>query len=128
MGGGGGGFFFNDTATTEIYTLSLHDALPILVERVIEMRDIFKNDLESLNDNGKDKKKKKKNELEELENNPTKTSKLSDMTPHEVLPSIGVLFEKRNDAYLVIEYTEEIQEALKVSKKYHAKVVANGDE
>src|SRR3712207_8339906 len=25
-------FFFNDTATTEIYTLSLHDALPIFVE------------------------------------------------------------------------------------------------
>ena len=44
MGGGGGGggvggwgggwfFFFNDTATTEIYTLSLHDALPICGER-----------------------------------------------------------------------------------------------
>src|SRR3712207_8279924 len=26
-------FFFNDTATTEIYTLSLHDALPISVQR-----------------------------------------------------------------------------------------------
>src|SRR3712207_7601414 len=26
-------FFFNDTATTEIYTLSLHDALPISHER-----------------------------------------------------------------------------------------------
>src|SRR5256885_13051169 len=26
-------FFFNDTATTEIYTLSLHDALPILPGR-----------------------------------------------------------------------------------------------
>src|SRR2546430_13345508 len=25
-------FFFNDTATTEIYTLSLHDALPIYSE------------------------------------------------------------------------------------------------
>src|SRR3712207_9305199 len=25
-------FFFNDTATTEIYTLSLHDALPICAE------------------------------------------------------------------------------------------------
>ena len=25
-------FFFNDTATTEIYTLSLHDALPIWEE------------------------------------------------------------------------------------------------
>src|SRR2546427_9263982 len=27
-------FFFNDTATTEIYTLSLHDALPISVAQV----------------------------------------------------------------------------------------------
>src|SRR2546430_11283340 len=26
-------FFFNDTATTEIYTLSLHDALPICMRR-----------------------------------------------------------------------------------------------
>src|SRR2546430_3912661 len=26
-------FFFNDTATTEIYTLSLHDALPISAAR-----------------------------------------------------------------------------------------------
>src|SRR2546430_4811223 len=31
-------FFFNDTATTEIYTLSLHDALPISLE--LEMRDL----------------------------------------------------------------------------------------
>ena len=31
-GGGWGCFFFNDTATTEIYTLSLHDALPISTE------------------------------------------------------------------------------------------------
>src|SRR3712207_9216815 len=34
-------FFFNDTATTEIYTLSLHDALPIFttagVNRVLTM-------------------------------------------------------------------------------------------
>src|SRR5256885_13929959 len=29
-------FFFNDTATTEIYTLSLHDALPILVRPLSE--------------------------------------------------------------------------------------------
>ena len=34
-GSGGMCFFFNDTATTEIYTLSLHDALPI---SMIEMR------------------------------------------------------------------------------------------
>src|SRR2546425_9628580 len=30
-------FFFNDTATTEIYTLSLHDALPI--SKVVDVRD-----------------------------------------------------------------------------------------
>src|SRR3712207_7095833 len=29
-------FFFNDTATTEIYTLSLHDALPIYLGRAGE--------------------------------------------------------------------------------------------
>src|SRR5438270_13918075 len=29
-------FFFNDTATTEIYTLSLHDALPIF-DRVVKL-------------------------------------------------------------------------------------------
>src|SRR3712207_8824032 len=28
-------FFFNDTATTEIYTLSLHDALPISGSRAL---------------------------------------------------------------------------------------------
>src|ERR1039457_4064419 len=32
-------FFFNDTATTEIYTLSLHDALPIYV--VLRFRQLF---------------------------------------------------------------------------------------
>src|SRR2546430_7736854 len=34
-------FFFNDTATTEIYTLSLHDALPIwrfLAVHLVEVR------------------------------------------------------------------------------------------
>ena len=40
-------FFFNDTATTEIYTLSLHDALPIcglsdvvgVVEKILCMQE-----------------------------------------------------------------------------------------
>src|SRR3989475_51793 len=31
-------FFFNDTATTEIYTLSLHDALPIF--SAVEVKDV----------------------------------------------------------------------------------------
>src|SRR3712207_8442477 len=34
--------FFNDTATTEIYTLSLHDALPILVSgRTLSSREVW---------------------------------------------------------------------------------------
>ena len=32
-------FFFNDTATTEIYTLSLHDALPIWYAMVCRSPD-----------------------------------------------------------------------------------------
>src|SRR3712207_8862156 len=32
--------FFNDTATTEIYTLSLHDALPILVDRGVGLEQV----------------------------------------------------------------------------------------
>src|SRR2546425_12668644 len=42
-------FFFNDTATTEIYTLSLHDALPISRLLVAAdqnvIRGVQKNDL-----------------------------------------------------------------------------------
>src|SRR3712207_9235195 len=34
-------FFFNDTATTEIYTLSLHDALPIYFVAVFNESIIF---------------------------------------------------------------------------------------
>src|SRR2546430_17699556 len=32
-------FFFNDTATTEIYTLSLHDALPIFLGAIVSPTD-----------------------------------------------------------------------------------------
>src|SRR5256885_10787312 len=46
-------FFFNDTATTEIYTLSLHDALPIysaLLSRatVYVLEPLSRQDLEIL--------------------------------------------------------------------------------
>src|SRR5690242_21617243 len=40
-------FFFNDTATTEIYTLSLHDALPILhVARELQGKIRFASSVE----------------------------------------------------------------------------------
>src|SRR3989475_12779592 len=34
-------FFFNDTATTEIYTLSLHDALPISFRKALQLSPEF---------------------------------------------------------------------------------------
>ena len=36
-------FFFNDTATTEIYTLSLHDALPILDVQLTKILKFMEN-------------------------------------------------------------------------------------
>src|SRR2546426_3187612 len=38
-------FFFNDTATTEIYTLSLHDALPISFGVCIDIVLVWRTDL-----------------------------------------------------------------------------------
>src|SRR6202158_6545838 len=38
-------FFFNDTATTEIYTLSLHDALPIWTDASRMLRNSRPRDL-----------------------------------------------------------------------------------
>src|SRR3712207_8372824 len=44
-------FFFNDTATTEIYTLSLHDALPDLLgernELFVDLDALYQRVLES---------------------------------------------------------------------------------
>src|SRR3712207_6849308 len=41
-------FFFNDTATTEIYTLSLHDALPIS-QRDTALRQVREDDVDAGN-------------------------------------------------------------------------------
>src|SRR3712207_6853667 len=47
-------FFFNDTATTEIYTLSLHDALPIsIADNEQDDRNHMPFDLKALQDMAK---------------------------------------------------------------------------
>src|SRR2546430_9171313 len=45
-------FFFNDTATTEIYTLSLHDALPISLGRATLSRRALRAQMFLTFDNG----------------------------------------------------------------------------
>src|SRR2546422_6797204 len=52
-------FFFNDTATTEIYTLSLHDALPISTEYPIngsKRTSLWAESLASASRSGEDRK------------------------------------------------------------------------
>src|SRR2546430_13703947 len=48
-------FFFNDTATTEIYTLSLHDALPICepLERRLRVIDQHHEPIDDLREDRK---------------------------------------------------------------------------
>src|SRR3712207_6970393 len=41
-------FFFNDTATTEIYTLSLHDALPISGDDVVRAHGVLQPQADGL--------------------------------------------------------------------------------
>src|SRR5690606_40110963 len=47
-------FFLNDTPTTEIYTLSLHDALPILPDRSQVPYEMNINFLDALSNPGED--------------------------------------------------------------------------
>src|SRR5258708_33244471 len=46
-------FFFNDTATTEIYTLSLHDALPIWHESLRGLSAVFMRQIKHNLPNGR---------------------------------------------------------------------------
>src|SRR3712207_6988322 len=73
-------FFFNDTATTEIYTLSLHDALPIFRAG----RPIFLSDV-----------------LPHLENMGVK---VVDERPYEITPAGGETRWIRSE-----EHTSELQ-------------------
>src|SRR2546430_9969054 len=47
-------FFFNDTATTEIYTLSLHDALPISTRGICRfVHSVHRGVIEGIPEGGK---------------------------------------------------------------------------
>ena len=61
-------FFFNDTATTEIYTLSLHDALPILyVMNVVCLMLSHESEMESVTKQLRDAVSHANQEMEETE-------------------------------------------------------------
>src|SRR6202158_6388492 len=49
-------FFFNDTATTEIYTLSLHDALPICAPAPLHCKTSVESDSQEAGDRFSDRK------------------------------------------------------------------------
>src|SRR2546430_11052392 len=58
-------FFFNDTATTEIYTLSLHDALPIL--RAEPLRPVVRTSVAVRDAEYADKKERSEEHTSELQ-------------------------------------------------------------
>src|SRR5258705_3310001 len=59
-------FFFNDTATTEIYTLSLHDALPISVMALVIRTELFSPGLQIVNPDFFNRSEEHTSELQSL--------------------------------------------------------------
>src|SRR5256885_3942931 len=57
-------FFFNDTATTEIYTLSLHDALPIWLPGVLRRAGPAKRQRQDEPDRGPGRSEEHTSELQ----------------------------------------------------------------
>src|SRR5688572_31316435 len=63
-------FFFNDAATTEIYTLSLHDALPIFnlfLDRPAQIRAWLRQQPEASASNGREREKRSEEHTSELQ-------------------------------------------------------------
>src|SRR6266536_558755 len=59
-------FFFNDTAPTELYTLSLHDALPILPQRILRQGALgYVHARQPVQDGGQDRKSTRLNSSHE---------------------------------------------------------------
>src|SRR5882724_5714075 len=58
-------FFFNDTATTEIYTLSLHDALPIF-EHLAEVLRAREREVAGIVKTGRTRSEEHTSELQSL--------------------------------------------------------------
>src|SRR5256885_7108093 len=101
-------FFFNDTATTEIYTLSLHDALPICSLTGSTGSSRVRDELKqcALVDDSATRS----NDRSEVKNGPSwlRTRRRSQMFKHQVR-SLGVGVQDRkstrlNSSHLVISY------------------------
>src|SRR5947209_17111052 len=104
--------FFNNTATTKIYTLSLHDALPISIiesERdhlLIEQQQQFLNQL-SIQD-GKEKKEKEKQLLKDKEERSEEHT--SELQSRQYLVCRLLLEKKKTKrTYMIVETNRSIR-------------------
>lgn len=73
---------------------------------------------------GRGKTPADENEIE-VSRNRLKSSQQEISIPYKPLPSLGSLFEEKNNTYLAIRHTDEINTAEEISKKYNAKLVAD---
>src|SRR5688572_31368870 len=91
-------FFFNDTATTEIYTLSLHDALPISaqVARELERLGVEKGDRVVLWGDGADRSEEHTSELQSQSNLVCRL-----LLEKKKMVAMRTRAEKRDDRYVL---------------------------
>src|SRR5256885_13234939 len=87
-------FFFNDTATTEIYTLSLHDALPIFHDFLAGMA------LEPVREKGRGRSRARQRRHQLSDRRPAVRGQPSDLRP----PRRDRKSTRLNSSHLVISY------------------------
>src|SRR5712664_1388108 len=94
-------FFFNDTATTEIYTLSLHDALPISTKPKPRERPVSRSVITAADITSPKRANAPRRPSLEVENERPPTNSFTDMTcsfrlPGRIPPSIPVRLLQRS--------------------------------
>src|SRR2546422_8090399 len=90
-------FFFNDTATTEIYTLSLHDALPICSRLRLTEEEIANLGEHRIQEQPRVGRRPETRAVVDVER---ERGRLADRAPHQ---SSGALAERRRDTGQVDE-------------------------
>src|SRR5260221_2167064 len=104
-------FFFNDTATTEIYTLSLHDALPICA-RASQTSTISSTPTEALSTQRRTKSKRSEEHTSELQSHSDLVCRLllekKKIIPERILN--GVCRHRTNEAMISYRSMLELYE------------------
>src|SRR2546426_9381886 len=101
-------FFFNDTATTEIYTLSLHDALPIYRSAALQSRRGVaheRGERQDVSRRSRELRRVARVARRELRRAPSRTLRSEEHTSELQSPCnlvCRLLLEKKNQAHMAV--------------------------